>query len=216
MDLFKKKPTMKEQLRTNDRQIDRSTRDLEREMLNLDRQEKQLVAEMKKMGKIGNQAAAKTLAKTLIQTRNQKQKLLLTKTQMNSVKAQTHTMASTQKMTEAMGNATTVMTKMNDQIKPQEVAQVMQQFERQNQLMDMKEEMIGDGIDDALGDEMDDAEAEDIMGQVLDELGIDLSSQLGNVSAGKASLKQQQQQQQQAGGGSSQEEQLASLRQRES
>lgn len=42
----------------------------------------------------------------------------------------------------------------------------MMEFEKQSEIMDMKEEIVGDAIDDALGDEADEAETEQIVNQV--------------------------------------------------
>ena len=41
------------------------------------------------------------------------------------------------------------------------------QFEKQSEIMDMKEEIMGDAIDDALGDPEDDAESDQIVNQVF-------------------------------------------------
>lgn len=80
------------------------------------------------------------------------------------------------------------------------------QFEKQSEMMDMKEEIMGDAIDDALGDPADDEESENIVNQVLrfslqhlshclyfeccqvlDELGIQMGEEMAGLpsAAGK-------------------------------
>ena len=54
----------------------------------------------------------------------------------------------------------------------------MMEFEKQSEIMDMKEEMMEDAIDDAMGDEEDEEEGDKIVQQVLDELGLDLGDKL--------------------------------------
>lgn len=39
-----------------------------------------------------------------------------------------------------------------------QIQQIMQEFEKQSEIMDMKEEMMNDVIDDAMGDEDDEEE----------------------------------------------------------
>merc|ERR1719264_1354717 len=59
-----------------------------------------------------------------------------------------------------------------------EIQKIMMEFEKQSEIMDMKEEMMSDTIDDALGDEEDEA----IVNQVLDELGLQLTDELAGVA----------------------------------
>ena len=44
------------------------------------------------------------------------------------------------------------------QLKLPQIQQIMQEFEKQSEIMDMKEEMMNDVIDDAMGDEDDEEE----------------------------------------------------------
>ncbi|NXS86761.1 CHM2A protein, partial [Erpornis zantholeuca] len=52
------------------------------------------------------------------------------------------------------------------------------EFQKQSELMDMKEELMNDAIDDALGDEDDEDESDAVVSQVLDELGLNLTDEL--------------------------------------
>jgi predicted component of type VI protein secretion system len=47
------------------------------------------------------------------------------------------------------------------------------EFERENDLMDQRQEMVDDAIDDAMGME-DETEGDEVVEQVLEEVGIDL------------------------------------------
>lgn len=47
------------------------------------------------------------------------------------------------------------------------------EFERENDMMDQRQEMMDDAIDDTFEDEEE--ETDEIVNQVLDEIGIDLS-----------------------------------------
>ena len=49
------------------------------------------------------------------------------------------------------------------------------EFERENDVMDQRQDMMDDAIDEATGIEGDEEEGEDIVKEVLDEIGVDLN-----------------------------------------
>ncbi|KAB5514185.1 hypothetical protein DKX38_028091 [Salix brachista] len=53
----------------------------------------------------------------------------------------------------------------------------MQEFERQNEKMEMVTEVMGDAIDDALERDEEEEETEELVSQVLDEIGIDVNQE---------------------------------------
>ncbi len=67
------------------REISHGQRDLEREKMSLERQENQIILDIKKAAKNGNQSGAKILAKQLVQIRAQKEKVTMMKMHLGSV-----------------------------------------------------------------------------------------------------------------------------------
>ncbi|KAJ6993596.1 hypothetical protein NC653_016664 [Populus alba x Populus x berolinensis] len=57
----------------------------------------------------------------------------------------------------------------------------MQEFERQNEKIEMVTEVMGDAIDDALEGDEEEEETEELVNQVLDEIGIDVNQELVNA-----------------------------------
>ncbi|KAK4935894.1 hypothetical protein LTR28_010269 [Elasticomyces elasticus] len=57
------------------------------------------------------------------------------------------------------------------------------EFEKENDIMDQRQEMMDDAIDDVTGLE-DEEEGEEVVNQVLDEIGIDLGQALGETPSG--------------------------------
>jgi len=53
------------------------------------------------------------------------------------------------------------------------IQRIAMEFERENDMMDQRQEMMADAVDDAFEDEEE--ESDEIVNQVLDEIGIDLS-----------------------------------------
>jgi charged multivesicular body protein 2A len=53
-------------------------------------------------------------------------------------------------------------------------------FEKESQVMDMKEEIMNDVMDDAMEGEDDEAETDEIVNQVLDEIGVHLDQSVND------------------------------------
>ncbi|KAJ2388651.1 ESCRT-III subunit protein did4 [Coemansia sp. RSA 2603] len=105
------------------------------------------------------------------------------KTSLQGVSLRIQTMSSNQQMATAMRGATSAMKSMNGTMNLPGIQKVLAEFERESDMMDMKEELMNDVIDDAMeGDEEDEEEeSEQIVQQVLDEIGLQLNQSLGDA-----------------------------------
>lgn len=83
--LFGKKKTPAEILRENKRMLDKAIRELDRERMGLQTQEKKIVAEIKKMAKDGQMDAVKVMAKSLVRNRHAVTKLYGLKSHLQAV-----------------------------------------------------------------------------------------------------------------------------------
>lgn len=71
------------------------------------------------------------------------------------------------------------MASMNRGLNLPAIQRIMNEFEKENATMDMKEEMMSDAVDDAMDAEEDEEEEGDkILKEVLDGIGVDLSQQV--------------------------------------
>ena len=93
------------------------------------------------------------------------------------------------KLAEAMGQTTKTMANMNKVMKPEQVARTMQEFEMANAKMGMTEEVMNDALDDILAESGDEEEEDAIVGQVLDEIGIEISGKVGFRSSSSKDVK---------------------------
>merc|ERR1719293_374447 len=132
------------------------------------------------MAKAGQMDAVKIMAKDLVRTRKYVKKFMLMRANIQAVSLKIQTLKSQNSMAQATKGVTKAMMMMK-QMKLPEIQKIMQEFEKQSEIMDMKEEMMSDVIDDALGDEDDEEESDAIVNQVLDELGLQLTDQLTGV-----------------------------------
>jgi len=168
-------------LRKNKRALDKAVRDLDRERMHMEQQEKKTIADIKKMAKEGQMDAVRIMAKDLVRTRRYVKKFMLMKANIQAVSMKIQTLRSQNAMAQAMKGVTKVMANMNRQMNLPQIQKILQEFEKQSEIMDMKDEMMNDVMDDALGDEGDEEESDAIVNQVLDELGLQLNDKLSNL-----------------------------------
>lgn len=145
----------------------------------------------------------------MVRTRRYVKKFMLMRANIQAVSLKIQTLKSQNAMAQAMKGVTKAMGSMNKQMKLPEIQKIMMEFEKQSEIMDMKEEMMADTIgknshfspisylyylevrfhsftsfifsDDAMGDEDDEEESDAIVNQVLDELGLQLTDGLAAV-----------------------------------
>ena len=102
------------------------------------------------------------------------------------------TMRSNQAMADAMKGVTKAMKSMNKRINLPAIQKIMMDFEKESEVMNMKEEMMNDAIDDAMDEEDDEAESDQIVQQVFDEIGINLDQSLPGTASGVKGAAQAQ------------------------
>lgn len=77
-----------------------------------------------------------------------------------------------------MKGVTKAMGTMNRQMNLPALQRIMQEFEMQNEKMEMVSEVMGEAIDDALEGDEEEEETEELVNQVLDEIGININSEV--------------------------------------
>lgn len=185
-------------LRQNQRALNKAMRELDRERARMETNEKKIIADIKKMAKQGQMDAVKVMAKDLVRQRRYIKKFIMMKANIQAVSLKIQTLKSNDTMAQAMKGVTKAMMRMNKQMNLPQIQKIMMEFEKQSEIMDMKEEMMNDAIDDAMGDDDDEEETDAIVGQVLDELGLQMADQLsdlpstGQSVAAKGAAKQPQ------------------------
>lgn len=186
--LFGRKKTPEEILKQNQRALNRVIRDLDRERVKLERQEKQIIADIKKMAQQGEISAVRVMAKDLVRTRRYVKKFIMMKANIQAISLKITTLKSQGAMSKAMKGVTKAMGSMNKQMNMPQLQKIMMDFEKEADMMDMKEDMMNDIVDDVMGADEDEEETDQLVNQVLDELGLSLSDQLGDVPTASGSL----------------------------
>lgn len=161
---------------------------MDREIRDLDRQEKQVMMELKQRAKQAGvnpakDTALKAMAKQLVNVRSQRQKLFAARAQLGAVGMHASSMASQVAAAQAIGSVSTAMATANSAMDSKETMKIMAEFTKQNETLTVKQEMMDDALMDAFDNEELDEQADEVTNQVLAELGVELDSQLAGVNA---------------------------------
>ena len=111
------------------------------------------------------------------------QKFYSMRTQLQAISLRIQTVRSNEQMMQSMKGATSLLGSMNRQMNLPALQRIAMEFEKENDIMDQRQEMMDDAIDDVTGLE-DEEEGEEVVKEVLDEIGVDLG-QAVSVSLGE-------------------------------
>ena len=106
------------------------------------------------------------------------QKFYSMRTQLQAISLRIQTVRSNEQMMQSMKGATSLLGSMNRQMNLPALQRIAMEFEKENDIMDQRQEMMDDAIDDVTGLE-DEEEGEEVVKEVLDEIGIDLGQAVG-------------------------------------
>ncbi|KAI4184379.1 MAG: hypothetical protein L6R41_004771 [Letrouitia leprolyta] len=180
---FGKRMTPQERLRKHQRALEKTQRELDRERIKLENQEKKLVQDIRKSAKNGQMGACKIQAKDLVRTRRYIDKFYSMRTQLQAISLRIQTVRSNEQMMQSMKGATSLLGSMNRQMNLPALQRIAMEFEKENDVMDQRQEMMDDAIDDVTGLE-DEEEGDEVVNKVLDEIGVDLGQAMGETPSG--------------------------------
>jgi len=180
---FGKRITPAERLRKHQRALEKTQRELDRERVKLENQEKKLIIEIKKSAKNGQMGACKIQAKDLVRTRRYVEKFYSMRTQLQAISLRIQTVRTNEQMMQSMKGATQILGSMNRSMNLPALQRIAMEFERENDIMDQRQEMMDDAIDDMTGVD-EEAEGDDVVEQVLEEIGVDLRQAMGETPSG--------------------------------
>jgi len=163
--------TAKEAARETKREVRSAQRGMDREIRELDRQEKTVLMDIKKRAKIAgvskSDSALRALSKQLVHVRQSKDQLQNSKSQIGSLSLKATAMASQVAAATAVGNVTSAMGAANNAINIGKMTKEMAEFMKQNETMDLKEELFNDALADAFDGEDVEEEADAVTDQVI-------------------------------------------------
>ena len=168
------------------RSVDRSRRSLEREAKKLERERKKMLTQIKKLAEKGQTTGAKMLAKDIVRAQKQQQKLEQFVGQLNAVSLRIGSCMTLNELGDAMANCANAMTLVSSKLDPKRLAQMAKEIAKQDELLEMKSEMISEVLESL--DEGNEEEEEAIYNQVLMEAGVKLADEMNLGGDGKETI----------------------------
>ncbi|CEI62732.1 unnamed protein product [Fusarium venenatum] len=177
---FGKRMTPAERLRKNQRMLDKAIRELDQTRVKLEKQEKTLIQQIKTSAKNGQMGACKIQAKDLVRTRRYVEKFYSMRSQLQKISLRLQTYRTNEDMMQAMKGATRALGSMNKQMNLPQLQRIAMEFERENDIMDQRSEVMDDVFDDAMDVGVEE-EGDEVVEQVLEEIGVDFNQALGET-----------------------------------
>ena len=163
-----------ENLKDFQRQVSSSARGSGREVEKLMGQEKAMLGEIKKRGKLNDLIGAQQKAKELIRLRAHKSRLVSMQTNLTGLSQELGQVHTSQKTAELMGKTTRMLQLLNTGLDVRGVYSMLREFEKQNVLMKEKQEVLNETLDSAFEADDEQEASDNALEQVMQEVGLDI------------------------------------------
>ncbi|KAJ1726826.1 Vacuolar protein-sorting-associated protein 24, partial [Coemansia biformis] len=180
--LFAKKPTPEELVRKWTSGIRAQQRGLERQLTDIKAEEKKAERSIKQLAKKGDVSSCKILAKELVRSRKQRERIATSKAQLNSISLELNYQASKLKVVGSLQMSTQIMRSVNQLMSVPQLQRTLMEMSREMMKAGLIDEMTGDMLD-AIDDESLEEEAEEEVDKVLAEVTEGLLGEIKSVPA---------------------------------
>ncbi|CAG8532031.1 9766_t:CDS:2 [Ambispora gerdemannii] len=188
--LLGKKANPDEMVRKWRQSIRAQERALDRQLRGMDTEEQKLKRTLKQMAKKNDVKNAKILARELVRSRKQRDRIYTSKAQLNSIIMQLQHQLATLKVSGTLQKSTEVMKMVNTLAKLPEISKSMQELSMEMMKAGIIDEMIEDTMESLEESDVEE-EADEEVNKVLFELTDGLLGEAGEVGA-PLEIKQQQ------------------------
>ncbi|KAE8214710.1 hypothetical protein CF319_g3211 [Tilletia indica] len=159
-------PTQEERVKAVQSQLRSEQRHLDRELRQLDAASSKAKAEVKRLAKKGDVKSAKILAREIVRTGKQKERLTLSKARLGSIGMQLQHQMAMYKVTGSMQKSTEVMKLSNQLVKLPEMTKAMREMSAEMMKAGILEEMMDDTLDSGVLGEDEEELEEEAQGEV--------------------------------------------------
>jgi len=160
-------------LRNLQTQVRTSVRASDREIMRIDREEKALLAQLKKCGGAQQIETARLKAKELVRLRAHRTRLTGLKAGLSGLSQQLSEVGSSHRIQATLAQTTGMLQKLNGQLSMVATHRLMREFDRQTTMMTDKQAMVDDALESAFETDNEQAETELAVARVLEEAGMD-------------------------------------------
>ncbi|KAL6131224.1 hypothetical protein ACLB2K_069600 [Fragaria x ananassa] len=217
--MLKPKPNPTEQLKDWQRRLRQESRNIERQIRDLEREEKVVQKAIREAAKRNDMGSAKSLAREILGSRKAVSRLQENKAQLNSISMHLGESVALARTVGHLSKSTEVMKLVNDLTRAPEMAVTMQQFTKEITKAGLIEEFVNDALDTTLDSEDMEEETEEEVEKVLSEIAGETAAQLPEAVRKErtklpAHVATASQEEQAIAEGSDDEEELEALRAR--
>ncbi|KAG0050985.1 Vacuolar protein-sorting-associated protein 24 [Gryganskiella cystojenkinii] len=178
------KKTPEEMVRKWRQEINAQQRALDRQKRGIETEEAKAKKLIKQIAKKGDIKTCRMLAKELVRTRRQKDRIVTSKAQLNSISMQLQHQLATLKIAGTLQKSSEVMSMVNSLVKLPEISMQMQEMTREMMKAGLIDEMVQDTME-AMDDDEIEEEAEEEVNNVLFQITDGL---LGEATVAAGSL----------------------------
>nr|ACN26066.1 unknown [Zea mays] len=176
--MLKPRPTPQQQLREWQRRLRNECRVLDRQIRDVQREEKNVEKAIREAAKRNDMGSAKEL----VRSRRAVNRLYENKAQLNSVSMHLGEIVATARTVGHLSKSTEVMKIVNNLMKAPELATTMQEFSKEMTKAGVMEEMVNEAVDSALDSEDMEEEIEEEVDKVLASVAGETASQLPDAA----------------------------------
>jgi charged multivesicular body protein 2A len=166
--------SLEDQMAQELRNVKRAERRIARDMCTMKREKDELTAKIKRYAREGDMGMMKLVLRQYLVTKGCIEKLQKIRNHMAMVSQRFHIMRSTQEMHKAIQGLTSLMKRLNHSMGLEGVNKIIMEFEMETS----KSDTMAETMEDMLDDEIDEDEEQEIVDNVLEEIGLDISSKL--------------------------------------
>ncbi|KAH7862558.1 hypothetical protein Vadar_006418 [Vaccinium darrowii] len=187
--MLKPKPNPQQQLRDWQSHLRKECRNIERQIIDIQREEKRVQKAIKDAAKRNDMGSAKALAKEIVRSRQTVNRLHENKAQLNSISMHLGESVAIARTVGHLSKSAEVMKLVNNLMKAPEIAVTMQSFSKEMIKAGLIEETVNDALDSALDTEDIEEETEAEVDKVLTALAGETAAELPEAVR-KQKLKQ--------------------------
>ncbi|XP_040999822.1 vacuolar protein sorting-associated protein 24 homolog 1-like isoform X1 [Juglans microcarpa x Juglans regia] len=176
--MLKPKLSPQEQVRDWQRRLRQECRNIERQIRDVQREEKIVHKAIREAAKRNDMGSAKTLAKEIVMSRKTVNRLHENKAQLNSISMHLGESVAIARTVGHLSKSAEVMKLVNNLMKAPEMALTMQEFSKEIIKAGVIEEFVTDAVDSALDSEDIEEETEEEVDKVLTEIAGETAAQL--------------------------------------
>jgi charged multivesicular body protein 2A len=189
MGLFGKQISPEEKLNTFRQSLRKSIRELDRARTRLQTEETKVKNEIKRLTNRGEMDSVMILCKDLVRNRAAAQKFMKLSSQLQALGLRIETIKGQAGAAKALKGATQAMCQLNRMTNVPEMQAIVQKFMMENEMMDMKSDMVDEAIDmglDTEGTVEDEAAVQ--YARIFEEMGMPVPAQIAAQAGGVGAM----------------------------